>query len=118
MAPSTGQASRQALHDTQSSATMKSHFVLFAFSPSPTLMQSTGQTSTQDDSPSQMSLTISYAIPSSGSSAEPNEPAAFDRARPSPTASWSRARGWDSPPLLASGSPAPKADSAGRSGTW
>src|SRR5262245_14709464 len=65
MAPSIGQASRHALQETQSSATMKYQVVVFAFCPSPFLMQSTGHTSTQDDSPSQMSFTISYAMHSS-----------------------------------------------------
>src|SRR5512132_2939403 len=62
MAPSTGQASRQALQLTQSSATTKNQVVALAFSPSPFLMQSTGHTSTQELSPSQISFTITYAI--------------------------------------------------------
>src|SRR6185503_504109 len=62
MAPSTGQASKQALQLTQSSATIRYQPVPLVFSPSPFLMQSTGQTSTQELSPSQMSFRISYAM--------------------------------------------------------
>src|SRR3989441_8669580 len=61
MAASTGQASRQALQLTQSSATTKNQPVPLVFCPSPFLMQSTGQTSTQELSPSQISLTMTYA---------------------------------------------------------